>query len=504
VVSRRIKGAENMTLVEQAVFTSAETDRLAGYQVVSKSPGVCTADCRELAVWCPSHDSLLDLGAESPSLNFHPLPSGAYCISRTTPAGWEYSGRGGVRVYTHCLIVPPTVLSRFSNNPFALARAAEASGAMKVLAQPPKRLEPLPLVGGAAAVDQTLLAQLAGCPGPQRLTALVQAALDCVCLAVAGPVPAGQLMAGLLSCLPPQCRTEFSFSTGLKFSSRRPFRLVALPGDPAQRRWVAHQNNVSVLDLADGAPAAATPIEGWAQLIGRVLACGRTSFLSTQLSRCRGELRLAELSAWGLQLLEDLDASAPFEQQQDATSSRGPGSDQPGSDQPSGNQPPPRPPGRDQRAHAAHRRFQKSGDPAAAAELSAAGPAIVPPQRDLSGPIQGRPQGREKPPTRGDAPLPNAKESLDPASRAVLERLEYLDDVVYQAVNGQATALEELETLWPATLAELGEDLVAESREQYLRYALTIWDGCLEPGAIRDPSRAVQALDVLCVLFNEV
>jgi hypothetical protein len=29
-----------MDLIEQAVFTSAETDRAAGYQVVATSPGV--------------------------------------------------------------------------------------------------------------------------------------------------------------------------------------------------------------------------------------------------------------------------------------------------------------------------------------------------------------------------------------------------------------------------------------------------------------------------------
>jgi hypothetical protein len=489
-----------MTLVEQAVFTSAETNRLAGYQVVAGSPGVCEADCRQLAVWCPSHDSLLELGAEAMSLNFHPLPSGAYCVSRTTTAGWEYSGRGGLRVYTHCLIVPPAVLARFANNPFALMRAAEASGAVQVAVEVPQRLEPLPLVGGAAAVDQALLAQLANRPGPQPMAALMQAALDCLCLAVAGPAAAAQLISGLLNCLPPQCRTEFSFATGLKFSSRRPFRLVSLPGDPAQRRWVAHQNNVSVLDLADGAPAATMPIEGWAQLVGRVLACGRTSFLSTQLSKCRGELTLSDLHAWGLQLLEELEASAPFQPQPDATcSSRGPGSDQRGSDQqPAGSR------GRGQRAHAAHRRFQTSGDGAPAAEPNAAAPATRPPKRDVPKPNNGRPKRQESPPHQGDSTLPSTSTSLEPTSPALLQRLEYLDDMVFEAINGQATALEELETLWPEVLAELGEELVAESREQYLRYALTIWDECIDPESLRNPSRAVQALDVLCVLFNEV
>jgi len=494
-----------MTLIEQAVFTSAETDRLAGYQVVAKSPGVGEGDCRELAVWCPSHDSLLDAGAEALSLNFHPLPSGAYCLSRTTPAGWEYSGRGGLRVYTHCLIVPSAVLTRFSNNPFALARAAEATGAMEVAAKTPQRLGPLSLVGSAAAVDQTLLAHLAHQLGPQQMAALVQAALHAVCLAVAGPASAAQWMAGLFACLPPQCRTEFSFSTGLKFSSRRPFRLVTLPADPAQRRWLAHQTNVTALDLNEGAPAATMPIEGWAELIGRVLSSGRISFLSMQLSKRDLELTLADLPAWGLQLLEDLEASVAHEKQDAATADR-----RPAGQAICEKQQAPATTSTGQRADAAHCRFQKGGqsDTVEQGKAAAAGTAAA--NRNLAQPAKKKPKppaaspDQTVPPNPNDNPLPDSERTVDPTSPTVLELLEYLDDVVYGAINGTATALEELETLWPAALAELGEELLAESRQQYLRYALMIWDDCVEPEAIRDASRAVQALDVLCVLFNQI
>ena len=162
-----------MDLIEQAVFTSAETDRSAGYQVVATSPGVREADCRELAAWGPSHDALLDSLPSAVSVNFHPLPSGSHCVSRTTPAGWEYSGRGGARVYTQCLIVPPPVLARFANNPFALLRAALAGGALRLYDQVPKRLEPLRLVGRAAALDSALLARLCTSPGPGWLASLV-------------------------------------------------------------------------------------------------------------------------------------------------------------------------------------------------------------------------------------------------------------------------------------------------------------------------------------------
>ncbi len=92
---------------------------------------------------------------------------------------------------------------------------------------------------------------------------------------------------------------------------------------------------------------------------------------------------------------------------------------------------------------------------------------------------------------------------LHPDSPEVLEKLELLDDLVYDSISGRPGALGQLQNVWPAIRAELGDQLLAESREQYLRYALTIWENCVENDQIRNPTRAVQALDVLCLLFEE-
>ncbi|MEE8452782.1 MAG: hypothetical protein V3R99_12735 [Thermoguttaceae bacterium] len=452
-----------MADVQQAIFTSAETDRSAGYQVVARSPGVSDADARQLTVWGPSHDSLLELGSDAASLNFFPLPSGAYCVSRTTPAGWEYSGRGGHRVYTHCLVVSPEVLERFANNPFALARAARASGVLDVRSRIPSRLEPVALAGGATPVDQTLLTRLAAQPGPERLAMFLHRALESSCLAVAGKPSAEQLIAGLISCLPPQCRTEFSFSTGLKYSSRRPFRIVALSEDKAEQRWVAHQSGVSVLDLHEELTTDSVSFDGWARLIGRVVSSGRVSFLATELSKRRFQLTLDDLSALGLQLLEELDATAlqsdhqPVDGPSPTRLSVGFEKETP---QPSTRK----------AAHAAHTQFEKSGDAATSARQ------------------------RENRPSK----------TLQPQSQEALEKLELLDDVVYEAINGEEVTLERLKTLLPEVLDELEEELVIESRAQYLRYALSIWEQGTDSTGLRNPLRAMQALDVLCLLFDDV
>lgn len=472
-----------MTPIEQVIYTSAVTDRGAGYQIVARSPGLHDEDARELALWCPSHDSFLDLGPEAVSYNFHPLPSGAFCVSRTLPAGWEYSGRGGVRVYTHCLIVAPDVLLRFSNNPFALLRAALASGIVDIRDPLPTRLESVTLAGGSTTVDQNLLIELASQPGAKAMAALVQAAREAVCLAVSGEVAPEKLIAGLINCLPLTHRTEYSFTTGLKFSPRRPFRLVPFPRDPAEQRWLEHHNNVSVLDLSDGAPPPAQPLDGWSQFIERLLSTGRTAFFSTQLSKRRFNLTPEDLPVLGLQLLEELDATALSNQsvRQDDRSQRS--AAQSGESENQADQFP-RIAATDaepsegeklaamkeaflQRAHAAHRRFARTQ---AEAKSDTNAPATV---------------------LESECPSPE-----------VLEKLEFLDDLVYESIGGNAQAMQQLRTTWPALEKELDERLLAESREQYLRYSLSIWEDYVAQDGHREPTRAVQALDVLCLLFE--
>jgi hypothetical protein len=446
-----------MKPVEQAIFTSVETGCQTGYQVVASSTEICAADVHELAVWEPSRDSMLEPDTEPESFNFHPLPSGTYCVSRSTPGGWEHDG--AQRTYTHCLLVPPEVLARFANNPFALIQAMSEHGLWQHGGAPCLRLESFSPPGGAAPVDQTLLRQLAVDPGPERMAALVQQARSAVCLAIAGACRPASLMAGLFSCLPPECRLEFSFSTGLKFSPRRPFRMVALSDDPAERLWVAGYPNVVVLELRKDAAPQLIPLDGWAALIERTLTADHIPFLAAQISKRRFDLALNDLPALGLQLLESLD-SAEFRgddgiqvpvhevaQQPSAEESVAAGGG---------------------RTHAAHRQFEKSAAPR---------PATLPPVA---------------PPDHGALHSPE-----------VLEKLEYLDDLVYEAISGQTTSLERLRTAWPRLCSELSDDDLVESREQYLRYALSIWTECVDAGAIRNPTRAIQALDVLCLLFGD-
>jgi hypothetical protein len=545
-----------MHWIEQAVFTSAETDRSAGYQVVATSPGVSEADARELAVWGPSHDALLEPGADAVSYNFHALPSGRYCLGRTTPAGREYSGRGGARIYTQCLIVPPSVLARFANNPFALLRAALAAGVLRLHEKVPEQLPPIRLVGRAAVVDQALLARLCANPGPDALAALVQAALTSATVAVTGRPPAEHLIAALVNCLPPECRVQFSFSTGLKFSSRRPFRVIALNDDDEERRRVKRLYDVAVLDFDGQAPPDLAPTESWARFIHRALKTGHTSLLANRLSRRQCEFAPEDLPAFGLQLLEELDASSLGNEEAAGDGAGGRGTEEP---EWFGQTPDEEPaladlPDNDAASHRVPHENRPPNDAPAACDDTP-----LQPVGDCDGPVgdsqapwcassdrtfgpwdsacDDPPAPRESPTSRahqrpheaharfggdacprtdagrtasasarsvGDLRSPGDGTAGDRDDREVLDRLEHLDDLVYDAIAGNPAALARLKAFWPQVRDHLGGDLLAESQDQYLRHALSTWVGSIGQEEIRNPTQAVHSLEVLCVLFDQV
>lgn len=445
-------------LIEQAIFTSAKTERAQGYQLVGRSPGLSDADARDLAVWGPSHDSLQGSSGSRGSTNFFQLASGHYCVSRTSTAGAEYSGRGGEVVHTRFLVVPPEVLARFANNPFTLLRAATAIGAMEVVTPVSERLEPLRLGGRSAPVDMGLLAHLARDPGPAVMATLVQTALASDRLAVAAQVPSEQLLAGLMNLLPIECRTEFSFTTGLKSSPSRPVRVSALPDEEAGWKTIA-RGGVTLLDLREPSLVADVHWEGWAGCVAQILQSGKFSLLASQLEQSRPWLNSSNLTMLSDQVQAHLAASGRSRPARSAAK----------------NVAPPEPElSRDN--DMATERFE-------AAHERQAGPLVEHASSAMS-------QQTSQPATApGEVP-------------EILELLERIDDLIFSAISGDDRAVTELEVLWPAVVAELDDDLVEQSREQYLRCALSICRECVE-GEDERPERAVAAIDVLCVLFDD-
>ncbi|HEX4148323.1 MAG TPA: hypothetical protein VHY20_05020, partial [Pirellulales bacterium] len=102
-----------------------------------------------------------------------------------------------------------------------------------------------------------------------------------------------------------------------------------------------------------------------------------------------------------------------------------------------------------------------------------------------------------------DAPSPSAQLGRDRLCPATVERLEMLDDLVFEAIAGKPGSVEQLRSVWPQTLAELGRELLEESRAQYLRHAISVWQDCIAADEISNPRLAIAAIDVLCVLLEE-
>ena len=266
--------------VEQAIFTSVRTGRNEGYQIASASPGITLAEKRELSQWGPGHDALYDPRSLADSVNSHRLDSGRYCISRTLYAGREYSGRGGYRVYTHFFLVPESLLQRFCFHPLRVMEAAIVAGRAGVLTPIPDQLGPAPLVGRAQATNVAQVERLCQTLGPEKLATLVCAALKTETLGVHASVPAQRLFSGLLDLLPTSHRTAFSFTTGLRVSPRRCYRLAALPDNVEEQRQAVRLMHLAVLDLDAAPPPRFAARSGWPLLVYELMRTQRFETLA--------------------------------------------------------------------------------------------------------------------------------------------------------------------------------------------------------------------------------
>ena len=235
--------------LEQAVFTSIKSPRLNGYQLAATSSGVTSEMARELTIWGPAHDSLWDTRRDGRSVNFHPLTTGDYCLSCTTLAGAEYSGRGGGRVDTQMFVVPRDVLARFAFDPFLVLRALAAAGRLVVHDQVPETLPSVPLLGRSERPDASLISQVLDEVGSKVFDELVNAVGNSPSVAVLTSGHVERLFQAILHAFTPDERLTLSFTTGLKDSPRRPFKLFVLPNDPTIIRQSQRHSGAKVIDL---------------------------------------------------------------------------------------------------------------------------------------------------------------------------------------------------------------------------------------------------------------
>ncbi|MCC7084316.1 MAG: hypothetical protein IT427_04835 [Pirellulales bacterium] len=444
--------------IEQAIFTSARTTLGSGYHLIAKSAGITSEVAAELAIWGPSHGSLRDRREDASSVNFHYLSGGQLCVSKSIAAGEEYSERGGARVYTNFLIVPKPTFAKFANQPFAILRAAWAKGLLDVPAMPPTSLRPFTLAGRTARVDEGLLAQFADQLGSAKIARLIAAAVTPGIKVLTGVEQAETIFGGLLNCLPVECRSEISFTTGLRFSPRRPFKLVPHEGGHDQPRKSARRDGVAFVNLSKSEDLEFSP-HGWATYVAKLAEADRLTTLTSELQKSRPGLTIEHLHDLGEELSREFRCTprvtniGVIDGPIDGVRGRS--------------------------------RAKKPTLPSVESKSSTEpSPNITRPASSCGMTIR----------------LPKLLDVDVTDDPAAMDLVEQLDDAVSDAIHGAPDARELAQKLWSQLSACLPQATVASLREQYLRYSLNLWETCLDSG-MREPEKAAGALDVLSLLF---
>jgi hypothetical protein len=171
-------------------------------------------------------------------------------LSVTTLAGAEYSGRGGGRVYTQIFVVPTVALERFLNDPFLVLRALDSAGRLIVHDRVPDRLPTLPLLGRGDPPPASLTDHVIDEVGSHVFNDLRDAITSAGPVAVLTSGHVERLFQALLHALPLDTRLSVSFTTNLKESARRPFKLFVLPNDSAIIRQSQRLSGARIVDLA--------------------------------------------------------------------------------------------------------------------------------------------------------------------------------------------------------------------------------------------------------------
>jgi hypothetical protein len=211
--------------IEQALYTSAQTQNSQGYHVVAASPGIDNKLAQALAVWSPSQNGLTQRDVNSESVNCFPLVGEWIGLSRTVYGGAEYSDRGEFRLETNVLVIRREQLAGYDHNPLVMARVARAAGHLRLRSTIPLQLSPIELPGEFCKTELPTT-------GPPADPGLIAAVLE-QCferrIVVVGCDRPIEFVAQLLATLPVSSRTRLSFTTGLKPTVHRGFAIQFLP-----------------------------------------------------------------------------------------------------------------------------------------------------------------------------------------------------------------------------------------------------------------------------------
>lgn len=234
--------------IAQALVTDPLTGSASGYSLVGASPGLARADAEHLAQQPLVTDYLHLLPEQRSFFAYHPLPSGAWALTRRFLHGKR---RGAFnRVVVHALVLPPELLDRLDDPPLALRsdavlgedgepwiRLGDRLIEESVFAGGPLPLPPLAVAAPADLAERRVAAllgqreHLLASWGAERLRAVLTQSFAALArgrlLLDQGPEEE-QFLGLVFSLLPWRDRRRLAFTTHLPIEALRLFRLAAI------------------------------------------------------------------------------------------------------------------------------------------------------------------------------------------------------------------------------------------------------------------------------------
>lgn len=259
---------------EQAIFTSIRTPMGEGYRIVASSKGLRPEEQRLITRNSPSHGGLCQPSPEREApasgvdaMAFYPVSNERLCVSFSCLAGAEHTGRGGQRVYTHCIVLDRNGFSRCGYNPFNVLRAAIVAGLATPQLDPPSVLPPLelPVLDHAGNRAEARFHETLG--SATRLY-ILQRFLDGKNLTLTLADGWLETAEAILLGVPGSLRAALSFSAGQSFSLSRSHHLDILFDTKGQAKARLAGQPIEYIDPLAHHPSV-THTSAWLRFVAR-------------------------------------------------------------------------------------------------------------------------------------------------------------------------------------------------------------------------------------------
>ncbi len=231
--------------VEQAVYTSIQGDQVHGYHLVARSPGIDDSLAQLLTHWGPSHGALISAKPNASSLNFHSADKNWFAVTRSVYGDWEYSDRGGLRLMTLMLLLTADQMAKHRWDPLELSQRARSIGALRLQLDLPQQLPRIEL-----PIPMKFSADVTSSDDPTPWAARARQIVDAGGrVALIGSLNPLDILAQIIELTPLEERFNLDFTTGLRPSLHRPFRIHFLPSDEQELARQLVSQGVTRIDV---------------------------------------------------------------------------------------------------------------------------------------------------------------------------------------------------------------------------------------------------------------